>query len=93
MNPTYELGVLVDTGALVVEGRQVQAGELLYLEPGRTDITLEAFVADPGSEQTTPSRFGEVVVLPAGREESVHAAVIPAPQIPQTRLKVRGDSP
>ena len=40
VDPAFEHGVLVDHGALEVEGRQLRRGELAYLEPGADQILL-----------------------------------------------------
>ena len=41
MQPTYEHGVLVDTGALSLEGRTLVRGELGYTGVGATRLVLE----------------------------------------------------
>ncbi|KQV07045.1 pirin family protein [Leifsonia sp. Root112D2] len=40
LNPAFEHGVLVDAGPVTVGDAAVQASELAYLSPGRTEITL-----------------------------------------------------
>lgn len=42
VDPTFEHGVLVDTGGLVVQGHDVEAAELLYLPPGPGSLDLAA---------------------------------------------------
>jgi redox-sensitive bicupin YhaK (pirin superfamily) len=40
VDPTYELGMLVDSGAVSVDGEQVDAHELGYLAPGSDTLRL-----------------------------------------------------
>jgi redox-sensitive bicupin YhaK (pirin superfamily) len=42
VDPSYELGVLVDRGAVTVDGKPVTAHELGFLEPGADAIELSA---------------------------------------------------
>ncbi|WP_018335147.1 pirin family protein [Actinomycetospora chiangmaiensis] len=64
LDPTFEHGVLVDTGRLGVNGHPVAAAELAYLAPGRERLDL----TNPGDEPArilllggTP--FGEQIVM------------------------------
>ncbi|MDL5157263.1 pirin family protein [Actinomycetospora termitidis] len=64
VDPTFEHGVLLDTGAVTVAGRPVSAAELAYLAPGRERIEL----TNPGDHSArllllggTP--FGEQIVM------------------------------
>ncbi len=62
VDPTYELGVLVDTGGVTVDGKPLAAHELGFIEPGADSIELSA---------TEPTRllllggppFGEQIVM------------------------------
>ena len=42
VDPGFEHGVLVDTGTVQVAGAPGRAGQLLYVSPGRTELTLAA---------------------------------------------------
>lgn len=42
VDPTYELGVLLDVGSVTVEGVALAAHELGYVEPGAGELTLSA---------------------------------------------------
>ncbi|WP_237201573.1 pirin family protein [Rothia nasimurium] len=159
LNPEYEHGFVVDTGALLIKGQQVAADAMLFIAPGTTELTLEA-IGDtrlillggtPFGEKitmwwnfigrthedivearaawnaqaqafdgtTAPSgargqaivadgalaagraeeqdgaapapRFGGVVLLPGEYQEKPRTSVIPAPELPNARLKQRGD--
>ncbi|WP_237189293.1 pirin family protein [Rothia nasimurium] len=143
LNPECEHGFVVDTGALLIKGQQVAADEMLFIEPGITELTLEA-IGDtrlillggtPFGEKITmwwnfigrthediveartawnaqaqafdgalatgrlegqdgaapASRFGGVVLLPGEYQEKPRTSVIPAPELPNARLKQRGD--
>ncbi|WP_024286497.1 pirin family protein [Cellulomonas sp. KRMCY2] len=50
VDPAFEHGVLVDAGAVSVDGRQGAPGELVYLPTGRGQVTLQAggVVGGPG---------------------------------------------
>lgn len=39
-HPTWQYGVLADSGTVLVDGHEVAAGHLAYLAPGRTSIEL-----------------------------------------------------
>ncbi len=62
VDPSYELGVLVDTGSVTVDGKPLAAHELGFIEPGGDAIELSA---------TEPTRllllggppFGEQIVM------------------------------
>lgn len=155
LNPEYEHGFVVDTGALLIKGQQVAADEMLFIEPGTTELTIEAigdtrlillggapfgekiaiwwnFIgrshedivearaawngqAESFEAVTAPAgasgveivtggalaagqdagpgypRFGGVVLLPGEYEEKPRTSVIPAPELPNARLKLRGN--
>jgi hypothetical protein len=56
LDPTFEHGVLVDSGELEVGGARVRAGQLLHLPQGEDRLTLRSVAASaPGSE---PDRTG-----------------------------------
>lgn len=44
--PTWQYGVLADSGTVLVDGHEVAAGHLAYLPPGRRSITLRATAHD-----------------------------------------------
>ena len=48
LDPTFEHGLVVLTGALAVEGAAVAADELAYLGTGGDEIHLDAADADAG---------------------------------------------
>ena len=62
VDPRFEHGVLVDTGAVWIEGEELRAHQLGYREPGASSLTLQA---------TEPARllllggppFGEQIVM------------------------------
>ncbi|WP_237232976.1 pirin family protein [Rothia nasisuis] len=169
LNPEFEHGFVVDTGALLIKGQRVAADEMLYIEPGTEELTIEtigatrlillggapfgekitmwwnfigrshedvvearaawnaqaeafeAVTAPAGASGTgivtggalaqgepesgagsrpegeqrdaapAPPRFGGVVLLPGEYEEPPRTSVIPAPDLPNARLKQRGD--
>ena len=126
-DPTFEHGVLVDTGSVEVAGQDAKPADLVYLPPGRDALTLTAhdesrllvlggppfgeaivmwwnFVARshdeivrfreewqaqisrdgavvPDSQEVADGRFGVVV--------GDHLPPIPAPALPNARLKER----
>lgn len=41
-HPTWQYGVLADSGPVLVDGHEVPAGHLAYLAPGRQSLTLAA---------------------------------------------------
>lgn len=41
LDPTFERGILVDTGAAIVQGRRIEADQMLYLEPGSDTLAIE----------------------------------------------------
>jgi hypothetical protein len=45
--PGHEVGLLVDTGSLVFDDITVQAHQLVYLQPGNTQVHLKAGVSGP----------------------------------------------
>lgn len=155
LNPEYEHGFVVDTGALLIKGQCIAADEMLFIEPGTEELTIEAigatrlillggtpfgekitmwwnFIgrthedivearaawnaqADTFEAVTAPAgasgteivtdgalaagqsatadhpRFGGVVLLPGEYDEKPRTSVIPAPELPNARLKLRGD--
>src|SRR4051812_26155224 len=42
VDPSFEHGVLVDTGSVVVDGQPVKPAEMAYVEPGHQTLALEA---------------------------------------------------
>ncbi|MFJ9180072.1 pirin family protein [Streptomyces sp. NPDC102360] len=116
VDPSFEHGVLVDEGAVRVEGTAVPGGQLGYLAPGGETITLANDAGSParllllggtpfGEEivmwwnfigrshedivtareewKAGAGRFGTVVGHPGER--------LPAPELPNSRLKSRGN--
>lgn len=66
LNPSYEHGVLVDTGAVTVAGRDVARHELAYLAPGTGPTTLRADDAADGAARLLVlggPPFGEAIVM------------------------------
>lgn len=59
----FEHGVLVDTGVVQVEGREVKAGELAYVAPGRDCLRLEAGGQDARLLLLGGEPFGEAIVM------------------------------
>lgn len=45
VDPTWQYGVLADSGPVVVNGHEVAAGHLAYFEPGVSKLTLSAELA------------------------------------------------
>ena len=122
VEPGFEHGVLVDTGAVAVDGHEVGRGRLLYLPPGAEELVVEATGDGPARVVLlggTP--FGEQIVMwwnfvgrthdevagyraqwEAERAGGVvgsrrfgafpraWADVLPAPELPNARLKPRG---
>jgi redox-sensitive bicupin YhaK (pirin superfamily) len=62
LDSTYEHGVLLDTGSVVVDGQQVKPAELGYAAPGRRTLTLEALEASRLLLLGGPP-FGEQIVM------------------------------
>lgn len=150
LNPAFEHGFVVDSGALLVQGQLVAADQMLFLDPGLSELTVEAlgdtrlillggapfgeevtmwwnFIgrshedivaarqawneqvqaaqqADAGQQsqgaqqnqgkdraQGWEGRFGSVVQLPEQYAKVSPMLVIPAPALPQTRLRGRKD--
>jgi redox-sensitive bicupin YhaK (pirin superfamily) len=63
VDPAYELGVLVDTGAVRIEGEQLAVHELGYLAPGAREVEL---VAGPDGARLLllgGPPFGEPIVM------------------------------
>lgn len=42
LNPSFEYGILLDTGELRLDGASVRVDHLVYLPPGRSSLVLEA---------------------------------------------------
>lgn len=62
VDPAYELGVLVDTGSVRVEGKPLGKDELGFVEPGRT--TLELVADEPARMLLLGGPpFGEKIVM------------------------------
>jgi redox-sensitive bicupin YhaK (pirin superfamily) len=59
---TFEHGVLVDAGSLVVDGQPVKPAEMAYVEPGRPTLRLEALEASRLVLLGGPP-FGEEIVM------------------------------
>ncbi|MFZ3555949.1 pirin family protein [Streptomyces sp. BH055] len=118
VDPAFELGALVDEGAVRVEGTLVPGGKLGYLDPGGDTITLanegggparllllggtpfgeeivmwwnfigrshDEIVAARTQWQAAAERFGTVTGYPGDR--------LPAPELPNSTLKSRGNRP
>jgi redox-sensitive bicupin YhaK (pirin superfamily) len=84
VDETFEHGVLLDSGSLVVGDQQVKPAELAYVEPGRTSLRLEALEASRLVVLGGPP-FGEEIVMWwnfVGRthEEVVHDRVRDRPE-------------
>jgi quercetin 2,3-dioxygenase len=62
VDPAFEHGVLVDTGAVTVDGRPVERAELAYTPPGRSSLRLRASAATRVVLLGGPP-FGESVVM------------------------------
>jgi redox-sensitive bicupin YhaK (pirin superfamily) len=62
VDASFEHGVLVDTGSVVVDGQPVKPAELAYVEPGRRTLALEALEASRIVLLGGPP-FGEQIVM------------------------------
>lgn len=62
VDPSYELGVLVDTGSVTVAGTDVVKDELAYVPPGGDTLTLRAGAATRLLLLGGPP-FGEAIVM------------------------------
>jgi quercetin 2,3-dioxygenase len=62
VDETFEHGVLLDSGSIIVDGQQVKPAELAYLEPGRKALALEALEASRLVLLGGPP-FGEQLVM------------------------------
>ncbi len=62
LDATFEHGVLVDTGSVVVDGQQVKPAELAYVAPGGGRLTIEALEAARVLLLGGPP-FGEQIVM------------------------------
>jgi redox-sensitive bicupin YhaK (pirin superfamily) len=62
VDASYEHGLLLDAGSVVVEGQQVKPAELLYVEPGRTSVTVGALETSRLLVLGGPP-FGEQIVM------------------------------
>ncbi|WP_227423185.1 pirin-like C-terminal cupin domain-containing protein [Pengzhenrongella sicca] len=65
LDPTFEHAVLVDRGAVRVEGTTVAPSSLAYLPPGRSELLLEAGAADDHARIILIGGvpFGEEIVM------------------------------
>ncbi|MBA2955697.1 pirin family protein [Nocardioides sp. MAH-18] len=63
VDPAYELGVLVDTGVVEVEGVEAKAGDLAYVPPGRDLLTLAAHDHPARLLLLGGPPFGEPIVM------------------------------
>jgi redox-sensitive bicupin YhaK (pirin superfamily) len=63
VDPSYELGVLVDTGSLVVSGTDVAKDELAYVPPGSERLELRAGDAPVRLLLLGGPPFGEAIVM------------------------------
>ena len=62
VDATFEHGVLLDAGSVVVDGQQVKPAEMAYVEPGRSTLRLEAVEASRLVLLGGPP-FGEQIVM------------------------------
>ncbi len=62
VDASFEHGVLVDTGSVVVDGQPVKPAEMAYVEPGRRTLALEALEASRIVLLGGPP-FGEQIVM------------------------------
>ncbi|MDP3891629.1 pirin family protein [Nocardioides sp.] len=60
---TFEHGVLVDTGAVSVQGQEAKPGELAYVAPGCERLRLEADEEDVRLLLLGGEPFGEAIVM------------------------------
>ncbi len=82
-----EHGVLVDRGTVSLNTRQVDQHELAYCPPGHQDVVdaREVWQADISSDpDPTSGAFG-----PFGPFAADSAAPLPAPKLPNARLRSR----
>ncbi len=63
VDDSFEHGVLVDTGVLVVDGSEAKPGELAYTAPGRTSLTLAAGAEAVRLLLLGGPPFGESIVM------------------------------
>ena len=63
VDPTFEHGVLVDTGVVTVDGHRGQAGDLAYTAPGRTTLRLVAGAEPARLLLLGGPPFGESIVM------------------------------
>ncbi|CAN5271231.1 pirin family protein [soil metagenome] len=63
VDPTFEHGVLVDTGFLSVDGHDVDAAELLYLPTGSTALDLTNYLRPTRILLLGGPPFGESIVM------------------------------
>jgi quercetin 2,3-dioxygenase len=62
VDETFEHGVLLDVGSVLVDGQQVKPAEMAYVEPGRSVLRLEALEASRVVLLGGPP-FGEQIVM------------------------------
>ena len=55
VDPSYELGVLVDTGSVRVDGKPLATHELGFVEPGADSLELTATEDDPAAAPRRPA--------------------------------------
>ncbi|MGO0575535.1 pirin family protein [Ornithinimicrobium panacihumi] len=63
VDPTHEHGVLLDDGAVAVDGEAVERGHLLHVPPGREGLTLEAGQDGARLMLIGGPPFGEQIVM------------------------------
>ena len=63
VDPAFELGVLVDTGVVEVEGVEAKAHDLAYVPPGRTLLTLATHDRPARLLLLGGPPFGEAIVM------------------------------
>jgi redox-sensitive bicupin YhaK (pirin superfamily) len=63
LDPRFEHGVLVDAGAVAVNGTLVDPSDLAYLEPGNTSVRIDAFEASARVLLLGGEPLGEQIVM------------------------------
>jgi redox-sensitive bicupin YhaK (pirin superfamily) len=90
VDASFEHGVLLDLGSVVVEGEQVKPAELAYVEPGRSTLTLEALEASRVVLLGGPP-FGEQIVMWWNFVGRTHEDVVAAREEWQAQITRDGD--